>query len=138
MTNGPDSVHMGISRLAGLPLRGLRLRSAGRCRLERNGAPQGRPVCLGRGPLPRMSQPIENLIGPEPLEPMQRLVEPGELVARDAADLLHRAHVLLVERTDDLAHVAALLGELDAHRAAVDSRALMIEEAHLDQLLEIV
>src|SRR5262249_43406014 len=41
------------------------------------------------------SQSIENLIGPESLEPMQRLVEPGELLARDAADLLHRADVLL-------------------------------------------
>src|SRR5438067_13629540 len=87
---------------------------------------------------PRASQPIENLIGPEPLEPVQRLVEPGELVARDAADLLHRAHVLLVERADDLAHVAALLGELDTHRAPVDARALMIEETHLDELLEVV
>ena len=49
-----------------------------------------------------------------------------------------RAHVLLVERLDDVAHFAALVGELDAHRAAIDPRALVIEEAHLDELLEIV
>ena len=84
------------------------------------------------------SEPVENLIGPEALEPVQRLVEHAELVGVDAADLLHRAHVLLVERVDDVAHLAALFGELDAHRAAVDARALVIEETHLDQLLEIV
>src|SRR4029077_514239 len=83
-------------------------------------------------------QPVENLVGPEPLEPVQRLVEHRELVGIDAADLLHGAHVFLVERVDGVAHVAALVGELDAHRAPVDAGALVIEEAHLDQLLEIV
>src|SRR5438067_13370356 len=101
------------------------------------GAARAPLPCRSRSP-PRASQPIENLIGPEPLEPVQRLVEPGELIARDAADLLHRAHMLFVERADGLAHFAALLGELDAHRAPVDSRALMVEETHLDELLEIV
>src|ERR1700694_714739 len=86
---------------------------------------------------PRL-QPIENLIGPEPLEPLQRLVEPHELLARDAPDLLHGAHVLLVERGDDLADLAALLRELDAHRTAIDARALGSGDAHLDELLEIV
>src|SRR5579862_866495 len=83
-------------------------------------------------------QPVENLIGPEPLEPVQCLVEHRELVGIDAADLLHGAHVLLVQRVDGVAHVAALVGELDAHRAPVDARALVIEEAHLDEFLEIV
>ena len=32
----------------------------------------------------------------------------------------------------------ALVGQLDAHRAAVDADALMVEEAHLDELLQIV
>src|SRR5262245_20477650 len=54
----------------------------------------------------RRSQPIEDLIGPEPLEALQRPVERGELVAIDAADLGHGAHVLLVERIDDVAHLA--------------------------------
>ena len=83
-------------------------------------------------------QPIQDLIGPEALEPVQRLVQPSELVGIDAADLLHGAHVLFVERAHRLAHVAALLGQLDAHRAAIDARALVIEEAHLDELLQIV
>ena len=78
------------------------------------------------------------MIGPEPLEPVQRLVEHAELIGVDAADLLDRAHVLLVERIDGVADFAALVGELDAHRAPIDARALMIEETHLDQLLEIV
>jgi hypothetical protein len=37
----------------------------------------------------RMSQPIADLIGPEPLEPAERLVHALELVGRDAADLLY-------------------------------------------------
>src|SRR6516162_9434579 len=88
--------------------------------------------------LKRRSQPIKDLIGPEPLEALQRLVERRELVAIDAADLGHGGHVLLVERIDDVAHLAPLVGELDAHRAAVDPRALMIEVSHLHQLLEVV
>ena len=50
---------------------------------------------------------VEDLVGPEPLEPVQRLVQGRELVGGDAADLLHRAHVLLVEALDDVAHLAA-------------------------------
>src|SRR5262245_52229784 len=71
----------------------------------------------GRGPpvksLEPRSQTVEDLIRPEPLEAVQRLVERRELVGIDAADLLDRAHVLLIERVDDVAHLAALLGQLD-------------------------
>jgi hypothetical protein len=35
--------------------------------------------------------------------------------------------VLLVELLDDLAHLGALVGQPDAHRAAVDARALVVE-----------
>jgi hypothetical protein len=52
---------------------------------------------------------------------LQRLVEHAELVGVDAADVLHRAYVLVVERFDDVARLSAILGELDAHRAAVDA-----------------
>src|SRR2546430_768520 len=83
-------------------------------------------------------QPVEDLVGPEALEPVQRLVERRELVGVDATDLFDGAHVFLIERLDDVAHFAALVGEPDAHRAAVDARALVVEEAHLDKLLEIV
>ena len=47
-------------------------------------------------------EPVEDLVGPEPLEPVQRLVQRRELFVRDAADLLHGLDVLLVERVDDL------------------------------------
>ena len=42
-------------------------------------------------------EPIKDLIGPEPLEPVQRLVERGELFGIYAADLLNCAHVLLIK-----------------------------------------
>src|SRR3984885_2492491 len=83
-------------------------------------------------------QPIKNLVGPETLQAMQSLVEDAELVGVDAAHLFHRPHVLVVERVDAVTHFAALVGELDAYRAPVDARTLMVEESHLHQLLEIV
>src|SRR6185312_4122381 len=83
-------------------------------------------------------EPVENLIGPEPLEPMQGLVQRRELLVRDAADLLHRLDVLLVKRVDDATDLLPLRGQANAHRAAINARALMIEEAELDQLLEVV
>src|SRR5436190_18304429 len=105
------------------------------------GFPGALPACANMSWLcaeEKRLQPIEDLVGPETLEAMQRLVQHGELVRRDAADLLDRAHVLLVERAHRLAHVAALFGQLDANRAAIDARALVIEEAHFDELLQIV
>src|SRR6185436_10154026 len=86
----------------------------------------------------KFSEPIENLVGPEPLEAMQRLVQRRELLVRDAADLLHRLDVLLVERIDDLADFLALRGQTDADRAAIDAGALMIKEAELDELLQVI
>src|SRR5258708_29996764 len=47
------------------------------------------------------SEPIQDLVGPEPLEPVQRLVQGSEFLVRDAADLLHGLDVLLIERVDD-------------------------------------
>src|SRR5262244_3478983 len=69
---------------------------------------------------------------------MQRLVQGRELFVRDAADLLNRLDVLLIERIDDTADLLALRGQANADRAAINARALMIEEAELDQLLQIV
>src|SRR5882757_3139417 len=84
------------------------------------------------------SEPIQDLVGPEPLEPVQRLVEGREFLVRDAADLLHRLDVLLIQRIDDTADFLALRGQADADRATIDARALMIEEAEFDQLLQVV
>src|ERR1700742_2609816 len=69
---------------------------------------------------------------------MQRLVQGRELLVRDAADLLDRLDVLLIERIDDTADLLALRGQANADRAAINARALMIEEAELDQLLQVV
>src|SRR5258705_12389952 len=86
----------------------------------------------------QISETVQDLVGPEPLKPVQRLVQRRELIVRDAADLLHGLDVLLIERIDDAADFLALRGEADAHRAAIDARALMIEEAEFNQLLQIV
>src|SRR5258708_38511800 len=111
--------------MADVPLRGRQLRD-------------GLPV-FSRGPAwPSFLEAIQDLVGPEPLEAMQRLVQGRELLVRDAADLLDRLDVLLVERVDDAADLLALLGQADTDRAAINARALMIEEAELDQLLQVV
>src|SRR5712692_4538072 len=86
----------------------------------------------------KVSKPIQDLVGPEPLEPVQRLVERRELLVRDAADLLHGLDVLLIERVDDAADFLALRGQANTDRTAIDARALMIEEAEFNQLLQIV
>jgi hypothetical protein len=57
-------------------------------------------------------QTIENLVSPEPLKTVQRLVKRGELVAVDPADRLDGAHMPAVERINDVAHLASLVGEL--------------------------
>src|SRR5271168_2394566 len=64
------------------------------------------------------SEPIEDLVGPEPLEAMQRLVQRRELLVRDAADLFNGLDVLLVERVDDAADFLALRGQANANRTA--------------------
>src|ERR1700716_3892258 len=84
------------------------------------------------------SEPIQDLVGPEPLEAMQRLVQRREFLVRDAADLFGGLDVLLIERIDDAADFLALRGQSDADRAAIDARALVIEKAEFDELLQIV
>src|SRR6201994_657152 len=86
----------------------------------------------------RCLEAIQDLVGPEPLEAVQRLVQRRELLVRDAADLLDRLDVLLIERVDDAADLLTLRRQANADRATIDARALMIEEAELDQLLQIV
>src|SRR5215813_2515995 len=99
--------------------------------VAQNEAPRRGPGRTAGGEEVRL-QPVEDLVGPEPLEPVQRFVEGRELVGADTADLLDSADVLLVERLDDVAHLAALIGQPNAHRPAIDARALVVEEAHLD------
>ena len=81
---------------------------------------------------------IEDVIGPEALESVQRSVQDQELIRIDSADLFNGTHVLLTESLDDVTHIPAFVAELDAYRAAVYAAALVIEKSRRDQLLEIV
>ena len=95
------------------------------------------PNCLP-AEVQRRSETILDLVGPEALEASQRLVHAVEVVGDDAADLLDRHSVLLIEADDDLVDVAAPVGQADADRATVDARAGVVEIAHLDQFLDVV
>ena len=55
-------------------------------------------------------------------------LDAGEVVAGDAADLLHREDMLLVDGGDDVMNLLTLLGQADANRAAVDPRARMVKK----------
>ena len=85
----------------------------------------------------RRSQPIQNLVSPETLKPVQRLVKRNQLIETEAADLLDRAHMLLVERINDVAYFATFAGQLDAHRAPIEAGALVVEKANLGELLRL-
>src|SRR5436305_13953743 len=63
---------------------------------QSNSRGKSRPPGFGAGRcmefrLSACLQPIQDLVGPEALEPVQRLVKAGELVSRDPADLLDGA-----------------------------------------------
>jgi hypothetical protein len=81
---------------------------------------------------------IEDVIGPKALESVQRSVQDQELIRIDSADLFNGTHVLSTESLDDVTHIPAFVGELDAYRAAVYAAALVIEKSRRDELLEIV
>ena len=75
----------------------------------------GRKAGRGKSIYPQSGlEPVEDLVGPEPFEPVQRFVERGEFVGIDAANLLNGAHVLLIEPLDDVTHLAALVGAVVA------------------------
>src|SRR5258707_11851050 len=86
----------------------------------------------------RVSETIQDLVGPEPLEPVQRLVERRELLVRDAADLLHALYVLLIQRIDDTADLLALCGEANAVPGAGDAPARRFGGGEFDQLLRVL
>src|ERR1700738_4407673 len=73
------------------------------------------------------SEAVEDLVGPEPLEAMQRLVQGRKLLGVDAAELLDGAHMLLIERIHDGTNFTPLVGQFDANRAAIHTRTLMIQ-----------
>ena len=72
------------------------------------------------------------------VEALEQLVHLAEFALADAADLLDRTDVTLVELRDGLGHVLSGVGQADADRAAVDARTLVVDEAEVDQLLDVV
>src|SRR5262249_46635551 len=68
---------------------------------------------------PRRSELIADLVGPEALEPNQGLVQRLEVVRADAAHLLQRLELPLVEPIHDLAHLPPFLCEAHPDRPAV-------------------
>src|SRR5580704_12668417 len=103
---------------------------------SREGGPS--PTFLTRRRGAARSEPILDLVGPVSLEAQQRGIHPNEVVARDAADLFDRTRMLLIDPSDDAVDLFAPLGQADPNRAAVDARAGMMEEADLDQLLDVI
>lgn len=83
-------------------------------------------------------QAVADLIRPEALQAHQGAIEPANIIMGDFTDRLDRAELALIEMMHDLAGCLALLGQADAHRAAVGLGALVMDIAHVDQLLEIV
>ena len=82
--------------------------------------------------------PVGDGVVPEAVEPLQRAVHLLEFFGVDAADLLDRADMALVEPADHFGDRLALRRQADADRTAVDARALVVDEAEVDQLLQIV
>ena len=78
------------------------------------------------------------MVVPEPVEALHQLVEFLELAGADAADLGDRIDGTVIERADGFGDLGAMFGQADADGAAVDPRALVIDIAEIDQLLEIV
>ncbi len=74
----------------------------------------------------RRLQTVKDRVVPEAVETLQQLVHLRELVFADAADLLDRADVALVETRNRFCDVLAVLGQADADGAAVDTRALWL------------
>src|ERR1700729_3537593 len=85
-----------------------------------------------------LSEPILDLVGPVSLEAQQGGIHPNEVIAGNAANLFDRTRMLLIDPGDDAVHLFASLGQADPDRATVDARAGMMEEADLDQLLDVV
>ena len=70
-------------------------------------APLSRHGPSGKAETECGSEPVEDLVGPEALQALQRLVHQAEILRRDAADLLDRLDVAVVELVDDLRDLQA-------------------------------
>ena len=71
-------------------------------------------VFLTRRLAEKLSEPIQDLVSPEPLEPVQRFVQARKLFIRDTADQFNGLEVLLIERIDDVADFLTLRSQADS------------------------
>lgn len=78
------------------------------------------------------------MIVPEAVETLQELVHLGELVAADPADLLDRTDMALIELGDSFGDLLPLFRKADADRTAVDTGALVVDQAEIDEFLDVV
>src|SRR5260221_3260673 len=92
---------------------------------------------LGKRP-PLRLEPVENLVRPEPLQPLERTIEIMKVGGRDAADLIDRADVAVVEGVDDLCDVGSPFWQGDPDRAAGPSRRPGVELSQLCQPPSVV
>ena len=83
-------------------------------------------------------EPVANIIGPEPFQPTENADRYFEIVLRDATDLLNRAHMLVIEITNDLVNLVALIRQANPHRAAINARALVKQISHFHKLFDII
>ena len=86
----------------------------------------------------QLLQAVVDLIRPEPLEADQGAVEAGDVARIDFADGLERAELALIELVQHVAGCLALVGQAHPHAAPVGFRALVVDVAHVDELLQVV
>src|SRR5690606_9027053 len=84
------------------------------------------------------SHAIGDGVVPEAVEPLKGPVHLAELLRFDPPDLLDGTDMAVIEPGDDLGHLFPFRRQADADRAAVDARTLVVDETHVDQLLQIV
>src|SRR5690606_30778215 len=90
------------------------------------------------GAAPLASHAICDGVIPEAVQPLQRAVHLPELFLVDAADLLDRADVALIEPGHHVGDLLALRCQRDAHGPAVYARPLVVDETQLHEFLQVV
>ncbi|CVI19864.1 hypothetical protein AGR4A_Cc80201 [Agrobacterium tumefaciens str. B6] len=83
-------------------------------------------------------QAVSDRVVPEAIKALQQLVHFGELAGADAADLFDRTDVAFIKAGNRFGDFLALFRQADADRAAVDTRALVVDETEVDQLLDVI
>ena len=91
---------------------------------------------FGQPPLPLKTE--SDLVGPEALQPLQRLVGFFHEITVDTANLLNRRKLPVEKRRQPVTHLKTVLRQRDPLGAPVDIGTLVLDVAFVDQLFEIV